>query len=123
MPIRTEHDRLVVRGKVVGEIFCRVVGETVGFAAGSRDEIDIEVAVAVRSKGDEFAIMAPYRVPIIGVVDGQRGGLAAGGSYFEKVAFVAEGDGFPVRGDGGLLDPAEWVLGSGGEDERKGETE
>src|SRR5260221_253199 len=104
--VGAEDDGLVVRCKVIGDILCRVGSQTGGFTAGSGYYIDVEIAVAVGGEGNLFPVMAPNGVAVIGIVEGEGDCGAAGGRYFEEVAFITEGDEFPVGTQGGLLDPA-----------------
>src|SRR6185312_16884637 len=72
--------------------------------------INIKVAIPVGGKGNFFTIMAPYRVTIVSVVDGQRNGRSPFRRHFEQIAFVFKCNPFPVGRNGGLLHPPRICL-------------
>ena len=90
-------DFLAVGAESLGCLARRVVGEAHGFAAGSGDGEDVEIAVEVALESDGAAVGTPYGIGLVAVHGGEAHGLAALYGNGPDVTLVLEGDGAAVR--------------------------
>ena len=108
-----------VGGDCQGSLVAGEGGEACGYAALFPADIQVLTAFPPAGEHKLLAVCCPERVGFIGPVGSDLAGLTTGCGDGENVSFIAECQGFAIRGDGVAANPSGGFLGLGCNGERK----
>src|SRR5258708_28066242 len=110
--VSAEHDILSVRSELARYFVGRVGSQPPGTTSLDAGQEHIVVTVSVGSESDQFTIRGPNGRGVVSRSGGERLGEATGGGNDKKMAFIAEGDGFPIWRNGRIPQAKMRRLGS-----------